>query len=66
MDLLRAEGYVSHPLLLEGSYNPYWKARMKAFIKALDENAWRAVLTGWNHPATKDDEGKVIHKPEET
>ena len=36
---------------------------MKVFIKALDKRAWRSVLTGWTHPTTKDDQGKVILKP---
>ena len=33
---------------------------MKAFIKALDEKAWRLVLTSLKHPTTKDDEGNVV------
>ncbi|PON99959.1 hypothetical protein TorRG33x02_043770, partial [Trema orientale] len=37
---------------------------MKAFIKALDEKAWRSVLSGWSPPTIKDDEGKDIIKPE--
>ena len=38
---------------------------MKAFIKALDEKAWRAVLIGWTHPITKNDAGEEAMKPEE-
>ena len=37
---------------------------MKEIIKALDEWTWRSVLINWNYPKTKDDEGKVILKPE--
>ena len=37
---------------------------MEAFIKALDEKAWRSMLTGWKHPTTKDDEGNVTLIPE--
>ncbi|XP_024019486.1 uncharacterized protein LOC112091030 [Morus notabilis] len=66
MDLLKEGGSVSRPPLLDGSNYSYWKARMKAFIKAQDEKAWRAVLTGWKHPVTKDTEGKENLKPEES
>ena len=66
MDFLLEEGSISCPPLLDGSNYHYWKARMKAFIKALDEKAWRAVLTGWEYPTTKDDKGKFVPKPEES
>lgn len=39
---------------------------MKPFIKAIDENAWRAILIVWEHPITKDTKGKVIPILEET
>jgi len=66
MDLLKEGGSISRPPLLDGSNYSYWKARMKAFIKAQDEKAWRAILIGWKHPETKDAEGKEIPKPEES
>ena len=39
---------------------------MKAFIKALDEKAWRAIMIGWVHPTKTDDDGNIIPKLEET
>ena len=30
----------------------YWKVRMKAFLKSLDEKAWLPVEVGWEKPAT--------------
>ncbi|XP_039146856.1 uncharacterized protein LOC120284120 [Dioscorea cayenensis subsp. rotundata] len=39
---------VTRPPLLDGSNYPYWKARMKVFIKSLDENTWTAVEEGWS------------------
>ncbi|XP_024018585.1 uncharacterized protein LOC112090762 [Morus notabilis] len=57
MDVLREGRFVNKPPLLEGVNYPYWKARMKAFIKAIDEKTWRSILTGWTHPTTKDDKG---------
>ena len=29
---------------------------MKAYIKAIAERAWRAILTGWTHPTVTIDE----------
>ena len=46
MDFLKEGGSVVRPPLLDGSNYSYWKARMKAFIKAQDEKARRAVLNG--------------------
>ena len=37
---------------------------MKAFIKVIDGNVWRAVLTGWEYLVTKDTEGKETLKLE--
>ena len=39
---------------------------MRAFIKALNEKAWRAILTIWIHPTKTDDDGNTIPKPEES
>ena len=64
MPFLAESNSISRSLLLDGSNYPYWKARMKAFIKALDEKAWRSLLTAWTHPTTKDDKGKLILKLE--
>ena len=54
------EGYnVGRPPLLEGHNYGYWKARIRAFIRTLDENAWGSVEKGWTTPKTKDNEDKV-------
>ena len=66
MSLLAEGGSISRPPLLDSTNYFYWKARMKAFIKALDEKAWRSVLNGWSPPTTKDEEGKDILKPDLT
>ena len=55
---------VQRPPLLDGTNFSYWKARMKAFIKSMDEKAWRAILTGWTHPTKKNTENEDIKKPE--
>ena len=37
---------------------------MKAFIKSVDEKAWKAILTGWDHPMTRNDKRESVLKPE--
>ncbi|KAI3444057.1 hypothetical protein Pfo_000722 [Paulownia fortunei] len=54
MNILREGGSILHPLLLEGSNYSYWKARMRAFIKSVDEKAWKSVVSGWQHPVAED------------
>ena len=63
MDFIREGGSVSRPPQLDGTNYPYWKASMRAFIKALDEKAWCAILTGWTHSTKTDDNGNTIPKP---
>ncbi|KAI3457270.1 hypothetical protein Pfo_013933 [Paulownia fortunei] len=45
MDHLCEGGSITRPPLLEGTNYSYWKAKMQAFIKSVDEQAWRAVVT---------------------
>ena len=44
MNLMKEGGSTSHPPLLDGRNYGFWKARMRAFIKSIDEKAWRSVL----------------------
>jgi hypothetical protein len=43
------------PPVLDGTNYPYWKPKMRMFIKSIDERAWRSVLAGWNPPRTTAD-----------
>ncbi|CAM8932142.1 unnamed protein product [Rhodiola kirilowii] len=54
----------NRPPLLEGPNYAYWKSKMKAFLKSLDERAWRAVMIGWTVPMMANPEGIVMPKPE--
>ncbi|CAM8956452.1 unnamed protein product [Rhodiola kirilowii] len=47
---LKERQSTNRPPLLEGTNYGYWKSVMKAFLKSLDEKAWRAVLIGWTPP----------------
>ncbi|KAI5396719.1 hypothetical protein KIW84_062808 [Lathyrus oleraceus] len=62
----RDGGFVHRPPILDGSNYDYWKHQMVAFLKSLDNKAWKAVLTGWAHPViTKEREAITDKKPEE-
>ncbi|KAG9447556.1 hypothetical protein H6P81_013684 [Aristolochia fimbriata] len=52
------------PPVLDGTNFPYWKTRKKVFIKALDEKAWKSVLTGWTPPTIINVAGNITIKPE--
>ena len=47
----RGHSLVIH-LHFDGNNYAYWKVRMKAFLKSLDEGVWMSVETGWERPAT--------------
>jgi hypothetical protein len=55
----------SRPPRLEGSNYPYWKTKMRAFLKAVDERVWMAVAEGWSPPIVTDEEGDKIKKSSE-
>ena len=44
MDLMKEGGSTSCPSFLDGTNYGYWKAKLQAFIKTIDEKAWRLVL----------------------
>ena len=64
MSTLYEGASISRPLLLYGTNYPYWKTKMKAFIRALELKAWRSILTGWTPPSVTNNEGKTNIKPE--
>ncbi|KAG9454814.1 hypothetical protein H6P81_007718 [Aristolochia fimbriata] len=56
----------TRPPLLDGTNYAYWKAKIKIYIKAQDERAWRSVEDGWEPPTVEIGEGadkKRILKP---
>src|ERR1700726_73537 len=52
-------------LLLDGTNYQFWKARIRIFIKSIDERAWLSVLNGWTEPTVTTD-GVTTVKPTET
>ncbi|XP_022883334.1 uncharacterized protein LOC111400128 [Olea europaea var. sylvestris] len=43
---------LSVPPYFDGSNYAYWKVRMRAFLKSLDEHVWVSVQNGWKPPST--------------
>ncbi|KAG9442556.1 hypothetical protein H6P81_018410 [Aristolochia fimbriata] len=62
-DTIKDGGSSTRQPLLEGTNYPYWKARMTAYIKNIDEDAWLTVIEGWSRP-TVILEGKMLDKPQ--
>ncbi|KAG9450369.1 hypothetical protein H6P81_010334 [Aristolochia fimbriata] len=56
----------TRPPLLDGTNYAYWISKMKTYIKAQDERAWRSVEDGWEPltvEAGKDADVKRVVKP---
>ena len=64
MSILSEGASISHPPLLDGTNYPYWKTRIKSFIRALDIRALRSILIGWKPFILTDSEGMKVIKPE--
>ena len=57
---------VTRPPMLDGKNYAFWKVRVKAYIKSIDERVWRSILTGWTPPVTTNAETRVeTVKPEQ-
>ena len=50
MDWPKEGSSTSRPPLLDRTNYPYWKARMRAFLKSIDERVWQTVVSGWTPP----------------
>ncbi|GMP23151.1 hypothetical protein CsSME_00000857 [Camellia sinensis var. sinensis] len=62
MDTIREGNSMVRPPLLDGSNYPFWKARMRSFLKSIDEKVWQSVMNGWTEPTITVD-GVTIPKP---
>ena len=62
MDWLREGSSTVRPPLLDGTNYPYWKTKMRAFLKSIDERVWLAIINGWTPPTVITDE-LTIAKP---
>ena len=61
----KERGYNNRPPMLDGSNYDWWKVRMVAFLKSMDNRDLKVILKGWVHPVVKDKYGKKSIKLEE-
>ena len=50
------------PPHFDGNNYAYWKVRMKAFLKSIDERVWNSVEYGWEKPTTPVSEWETSQK----
>ena len=50
------------PPHFDGNNYAYWKVRMKAFLKSIDERVWNFVEYGWEKPTTPVSEWQTSQK----
>ena len=62
MDSNRVGNSTHRPPLLDCTNYSYWKARMRAILKSIDEKVWHCVIYGWSEPVVTID-GVDIAKP---
>ena len=43
-------GPVNRPPILDDTNYDYWKVRMTAFLKSIDNKTWKNIVKGWKHP----------------
>lgn len=52
-------GFINRPSILDGTKYDYWKTRVVAFLKFMDNKTWKVVIKDWEHPVVDDKDGKV-------
>ena len=50
------------PANFDGNNYAYWKVRIKAFLKSIDERVWNSVEYGWKKPTTPVSEWQTSNK----
>ena len=50
------------PPHFDGNNYAYWKVKMKAFLKSIDERVWNSVEYGWEKPTTPVSEWQTSQK----
>ena len=50
------------PPLLDGTNYPYWKVKMIAFLRAIDDQVWDSIVEGYSDPTMTVDK-QTVQKP---
>lgn len=64
MDAIKDGSSFNRPPILYGTHYDYWKARMVAFLKSIDNKTWKVVVKGLKHPEVTSQDGSTSLKPE--
>ncbi|KAB1219783.1 hypothetical protein CJ030_MR3G005792 [Morella rubra] len=56
---------LSVPSFFDGSNCAYWKVRMRAFLKSIDERVWTAMSLEWEKASIIVNEEKVVKEPQQ-
>ena len=62
-ETISKRAFNSRPPLLKGHNYGFWKLRMKAYIRSIDERAWMMVEEGYNSPNKMLEDGSIVSKP---
>ena len=62
MDFNREWTFTNKPPLLDGTNYVYWKVRMIAFLKVIDDQVWDTVVEEYFDPTVTVD-GQTVKKP---
>ncbi|KAL5772881.1 hypothetical protein ACOSQ2_012805 [Xanthoceras sorbifolium] len=67
MDSVVREGasHTKPPLLNDTNYS-FWKVRMRAYLKSIDEHVWISIEEGYTPPTTTSEDGIRTLKPKST
>ncbi|CAI8593353.1 unnamed protein product [Vicia faba] len=57
----KERGFMNIPFILIGTDYYYLKFRMVAFIKSMDNKAWKVMVKGWDPPMILGPDGKVTN-----
>lgn len=64
MNYTKYEGSINRPPIFDGINSDYWKVKMDAFLKSIDNKTWKAVIKGWKHHVITSEDGTTSLKPE--
>lgn len=64
MDNTKDGGSVNKPPVFDRTNYDYWKAKMVAFLKSIDNKTWKAVIKGWKHHVVTAQDYTTSLKPE--
>lgn len=64
MDNIKDGRSVNRPLVLNDTNYDYWKGKMVASFKSMDNKTWKVVIKGWKHLMTTSEDRTSILKLE--